>query len=86
MAAVSVVEPEVRRTIAEVNDGWREVLSRLLHEADDGPSRAHARTLAVMVIAGTQGLALERIERGATPELRRARELYLRGAVAMASA
>ena len=86
LAAVSVVEPEVRRTITEVNDGWREVLTRLLHEADDGPSKANARTLAVMVMAGTQGLALERIERGATPELRRARELYVRGAVAMAGA
>jgi AcrR family transcriptional regulator len=83
LAAVSVVEPEVRRTIADVNDGWREVLTRLLHEADDGPSRAHARTLALMVIAGTQGLALERIERGATPELARARELYVRAAVAI---
>ena len=26
LAAVSVVEPEVRRTIAEVNEQWREVL------------------------------------------------------------
>ena len=36
LAAVSVVEPEVRRTIAEVNEQWREVLVRLLTEASDG--------------------------------------------------
>ncbi len=30
LAAVSVVEPEIRRTIAEVNEQWREVLVRLL--------------------------------------------------------
>ena len=85
LAAVSVVDPEVRRTITEVNDGWREILSALLRDAEDGPPPAQARTLAVMVNAGTQGLALERIERGPTPELRRARELFIRGAVAAAS-
>jgi AcrR family transcriptional regulator len=85
LAAVSVVDPEVRRTITEVNDAWREILSKLLRDAEDGPPAARARTLALMVNAGTQGLALERIERGPTPELRRARELFIRGAVAAAS-
>jgi TetR/AcrR family transcriptional regulator, transcriptional repressor of bet genes len=84
LAAVSVVEPEVRRTITEVNDGWRRILTELLRNADDGPPPARARTLALMVNAGNQGLALERIERGATPELARARELFVRGAVAAA--
>ncbi|MFL5907828.1 MAG: TetR/AcrR family transcriptional regulator [Solirubrobacterales bacterium] len=84
LAAVSVVEPEIRRTITEVNDGWREILTDLLRNAEDGPPAARARTLALMVNAGTQGLALERIERGPTPELRRARELFVRGAVAAA--
>ena len=41
--------------------------------------------LTVMVIAGMQGLTLERIERGATPEWRRARELFVRSAVAATS-
>lgn len=85
LAAVSVVEPEVRRTITEVNDGWREILTELLRNAEDGPSPAQARTLALMINAGTQGLALERIERGPTPELKRAGELFVRGAVAAAS-
>jgi AcrR family transcriptional regulator len=84
LAAVSVVEPEVRRTIAEVNEQWREVLLRLITEASDGPSRARARVLTVMVIAGMQGLTLERIERGATPERRRALELFVRSAVTAA--
>ncbi|HEX6586432.1 MAG TPA: TetR/AcrR family transcriptional regulator [Solirubrobacterales bacterium] len=85
LAAVSVVDPEIRKTITEVNEQWRVVLTRLLSEASDGPSPARARVLTVMVIAGIQGLTLERIERGATPELRRARELFVRGAVAAAS-
>src|SRR5262249_19558045 len=84
LAAVSVVEPEVRRTISEVNEQWREVLLRLLSEAGDGLPPAKARVLTVMVIAGMQGMTLERIERGATPERKRARELFIRAAVAAA--
>jgi AcrR family transcriptional regulator len=85
LAAVSVVEPEVRRTIAEVNEQWREVLVRLLTEASDGLPPARARVLTVMVISGMQGMTLERIERGATPERKRARELFIRSAVAVAA-
>ncbi len=85
LAAVSVVEPEVRRTIAEVNERWREVLISLLVEASDGLPRARARVLTVMVIAGMQGMTLERIERGATTERKRARELFIRSAVAAAA-
>jgi AcrR family transcriptional regulator len=85
LAAVSVVDPEIRRTIAAVNEQWRVVLMRLLNEASDGLPPARARVLTVMVIAGMQGLTLERIERGATPEWRRARELFVRSAVAATS-
>jgi AcrR family transcriptional regulator len=84
LAAVSVVDPEIRRTIAEVNEQWREVLVRLLTEASDGLPRGKARVLTVMVISGMQGMTLERIERGATPERKRARELFIRSAVAAA--
>jgi len=86
LAAVSVVEPEIRATITEVNDGWREVLVDLFGNATDGPSPAGVRALALMVNAGIQGLALERIERGPTPDLRRARDLFVRSAVAAAGA
>jgi TetR/AcrR family transcriptional regulator, transcriptional repressor of bet genes len=86
LAAVSVVDPEIRATITEVNDGWREVFVDLFGSATDGPSPAGARALALMVNAGIQGLALERIERGPTPDLRRARDLFIRSAVAAASA
>ena len=85
LAAVSVVEPEVRRTIAEVNEQWREVLVRLLTEASDGLPPARARVLTVMVVSGMQGMTLERIERGPTPERKRARELFIRSAVAAAA-
>ena len=85
LAAVSVVEPEVRRTIAEVNEQWREVVTRLLTEASDGLPRARARVLTIMVIAGMQGMTLERIERGATPERRRALELFVKSTLSAAA-
>jgi AcrR family transcriptional regulator len=85
LAAVSVVEPEIRRTIADVNEQWREVLVRQLTDASDGLSPAKARVLTVMVISGMQGMTLERIERGPTPERKRARELFIHSAVAAAT-
>jgi AcrR family transcriptional regulator len=85
LAAVSVVDPEVRRTITEVNEGWQQVLVGLLRDAEDGPPPAKARALALMINAGHQGLVLERIERGPTAEWKRARELFIRAAVAVAT-
>jgi AcrR family transcriptional regulator len=85
LAAVSVVDPAIRQTIAEVNEQWRVVLLRLLTEASDGVPAGRARVLALMVIAGIQGMTLERIERGPTAERKRARELFIRSTVAAAS-
>ncbi len=79
LAAVSVVDEEVRRTVAAVNEGWRRIVGGLLEDA--GLSPARARVLTVMIIAGNQGLALERIERGTTPDLRKAQNLFVRSAV-----
>lgn len=85
LAAVSVVEPEVRRTITEVNEGWQRVLTRLLKNAEDGPPPSQVRALALMINACNQGLVLERIERGPTAEWKRARELFIQSALAATS-
>ena len=75
--AVSVVEDDVRAVMREIKAGWRRVLTDLLGEPDE--------TAAVLVIAGLEGLCLERIERGDTAEVRRARELFVRAASAQLS-
>jgi TetR/AcrR family transcriptional repressor of bet genes len=85
LAAVSVVDPEIRQTITEVNEQWRVVLTRLLTEASDGVPAGRARVLTLMIIAGVQGMTIERIERGPTAERKRARELFIRSAVEAAS-
>ena len=77
LAAVSVVDPEVRRTITEVNEGWQTVLVELLTDAEDGPPPNRVRALALMINACYQGLVLERIQRGPSTEWRKARELFV---------
>ena len=78
LAAVSVVDPEVRATIAEINRQWREVLTERLVAAKDGPKPRRARAATLLIIAGVQGLSLERIERDPGRELEQARELFVR--------
>ena len=80
--AVSVVEDEIRAVMREVKGGFRTVLVGLLRVADDPVGARAAPALAVLIIAGIEGLCLERIERGDTAELRRARELFVRSVVA----
>lgn len=82
--AVSVVEDDVRAVMREVKAQWREVLTRLLRDA--GVKSSLAPTAAVIVIAGTEGLCLEWIERGDTAELRRAKDMFVRGTAAQLAA
>jgi AcrR family transcriptional regulator len=86
LAAVSVVEPDVRTVMRDMKAQWRQVLRELLARASDGPSRsAEAEAAAVYVLAGLEGLALERLDRGETPALKRAREMFVRSAPAAIS-
>jgi AcrR family transcriptional regulator len=82
LAAASVVEPEVRAVMRDMRDVWRRTLGDLLAAAEDGPSRREAEGASVYVIAGLEGLALERLARGETPALRRASELFVGAAAA----
>ena len=80
LAAVSVVEPDVRAVMREMKASWRSVLGGLLLDARDGPPRAAAETAAVFVIAGIEGLMLERLDRGETTSLDGARRMFIRSA------
>jgi len=82
LAAVSVVDPEVKETIRAINEQWRGVVRELLSAAEDGLSPARSRTTTALLIAAVQGLALERIERGPIRELTDARELLVGAIVA----
>jgi AcrR family transcriptional regulator len=79
--AVSVVADEVRAALRDVKGRWREVLRDLLLGA--GASRRRIDAATVLVIAGVEGLVLERLERGETPELASARRLFAEAAAAV---
>jgi TetR/AcrR family transcriptional repressor of bet genes len=81
LTAVSVVEPGVRDVMREIRAAWREVLVDLLRRADPALSAADARAADLLIRAGSEGLALERIEAGDSADLRRARRLFERAAV-----
>jgi TetR/AcrR family transcriptional regulator, transcriptional repressor of bet genes len=78
--AVSVVEDDVRAALREVKDRWREVLAAYLR--DTGVPARRIPSATVLLMAGLEGLALEWIERGSTPELEAARGLFERSVVA----
>ncbi len=82
LTAVSVVEPDVRKVMSEMKDGWRTLLAGLLGEAADGPTPKKAESGAVFVLAGLDGLALERLSTGETPALKVAQEMFVKAAAA----
>jgi AcrR family transcriptional regulator len=83
LASHSIVEPEVRTIIAEMKQGYRDVVRAVLARVKDGPKRSSdAEAAAVYLIACLEGLALEQLERGESPALVRAREMFVRSAPA----
>ena len=73
LAAVSVVEPDVRRVMVEMRALWRRTLVEVMEARESA---------VVFAMAALDGLALERLERGETPALTEAKELFVNGAVA----
>jgi AcrR family transcriptional regulator len=80
LTSQSVVEPQVRKIMAELKAGFRTVLRGLLREIEDAPTGRQADAAAVFLTATIEGLAQERLDRGETPELRRARAMFIRSA------
>ena len=82
LAAVSVVEPDVRKVMSEMKQGWRALLAGVLSDAEDGPTGKRAEAGAVFVLAGLDGLALEHLDTGPTPALKAAQEMFVNAATA----
>jgi len=82
--AVSVVDSGVREVLREIKRAWRDVLSRFLRESDPPVAEPRVGAVTTLILAGLEGLTLERIERGETQELDEARELFVRSVCAIA--
>ncbi len=84
LAAQSIVEPEIRSIMAEMKAGYRAVLREQLARVTDGPrSCADAGAAAVYIVACLEGLMLEQVERGETPDLDRARQMFVASVAAV---
>lgn len=78
LSAVSVVDPEIRQSLHDVKARWSEVISTDLAEV--GVDAARVPALTVLLIAGVEGLAIERLGATGRDELDRieqARELFI---------
>ena len=82
--AVSVVDSDIRDVLREIKVAWRDVVSRLLLEAHPPVAKRNVGAVTTLMIAGLEGLTLERIERGETAELGAARKLFVRSICAVA--
>lgn len=82
LSAVSVVDDEIRAVMREVKQGFRDTLARLLADAEDPLPPTAIGPFAVTVIAGMEGLLLDRIERGESADLSEARDLFVRAMTA----
>jgi AcrR family transcriptional regulator len=85
LASQSVVDPEVERIMSEMKARFRAILGELLRAIADAPRPREVDAAAVYLIAAVEGLSLEQLDRGDTPELRRARAMFERAAPAAIS-
>jgi AcrR family transcriptional regulator len=85
LASQSVVEPEVERIMSAMKARFRRILVELLGAIEDSPPPEAADGAAVYLIAGVEGLSLERLDRGDTPELDAARAIFEHAAPAAIS-
>lgn len=80
LVAESVTDPSLKKTISYVNDRYRRIIGRLIEVAKNRGEeiRWDEGSLTVLIVAGIQGLTLHFLERGDTPELRKATEDFQR--------
>lgn len=77
LSAVSVVDDEIRSALQEVKGNWRRVVGGYLKEIGVD---ADIEAAATFLIAGVEGLAIERLEARDPDRLDVARRLFVRSA------
>jgi AcrR family transcriptional regulator len=86
LASQSVVDLEVGKILLELKEGYRAILRELVRALPSGPNPRELDGIVVFLIAGLEGLSLERIERGETVALEQARGMFVEAATRVISA
>jgi AcrR family transcriptional regulator len=82
LVSQAVVEPEVGGIMIEMKHGHRAILRELVRALGLRIEADRLDGIAVFLIAGLEGLSLERLDRGDSPALERASEIFIASAVA----
>lgn len=85
LLAESVGDPALRESLAAVGDRYRELIRRLIRQvrAQGWTLKQPDETIVIATIASVQGLTLQYLERGESPELRDATEGFKRWLVGL---
>jgi AcrR family transcriptional regulator len=85
LASQSVVDRKVSEIMLEMKAGHRAILRELLRGLPEPPPARDLDGIVVFLVAGLEGLALERLGRGDSAGLQRARAHFVEAASAVAS-
>jgi AcrR family transcriptional regulator len=80
LSSHAVVDREVGGIMLEMKEGHRAILREVLRGLDAEIAADELDAVAIFIIAGLEGMSLERLDRGDSPALRRARELFIAAA------
>jgi AcrR family transcriptional regulator len=82
LSSQAVVEPEIGGIMIEMKQGHRAILRELIRGLELKIAPAELDAIAIYLISGLEGLSLERLDRGDSPPLRRAAEIFIDSATA----
>jgi AcrR family transcriptional regulator len=82
LSSQAVVEQQVGGIMLEMKQGHRAILREVLRGLPQRIPAAELDAIALYVISGLEGLSLERLDRGDSAALRRAREIFIESATA----
>jgi AcrR family transcriptional regulator len=81
LSSHAVVDREVGGIMLEMKEGHRAIAREVLRGLDTEIAADELDAIAIFIIAGLEGLSLERLDRGDSPALRRAREIFIHSAI-----
>jgi AcrR family transcriptional regulator len=82
LSSQAMVESEIGGIMAEMKQGHRAILRELVRGLRPDLDRAELDPIAIHLSAGLEGLSLERLDRGDSPALKRASQIFIDSAVA----
>lgn len=81
LSSNAVVDTEIGGIMLEMKEGHRAILREVLRGLDAEIAADELDAIAIFIISGLEGLSLERLDRGDSRALRRAREIFIRSAI-----